>query len=470
MQLFGRRIIYTDVTEINDENVLSILSDAYKVHQQNKTEIEYLYDYYKGKQDILDRVKDVRPEICNRIVVNRANEIVSFKVGYLMGEPIQYVSRDQTKSDAVMELNNVMYNIEKANKDKLLSEWNHICGTAYRYVGIEEDDLMIYTLDPRYAFVVYSKQLGNKPLMGVSYTVDSNGKETFSVYTSHRYYEVSDNNITANEATPYERLPIIEYPANNSRLGAFEIVIDLLDAINNTASNRADGVEQFVQALMVLKGVDITDEQFKELKELGGIKVPADGDVKYLIQELNQTQTQTLVDDMYDEILTICGMPNRNGGSSTSDTGSAVIMRDGWSSAEARAKDSETVFKESERKFLRVALEIFNTKHKADLQYSDIDIRFTRRNYENIQLKAQVLTIMLNNPKIHPKLAFEHCNMFTDSELAYSMSMEYYKNELKRLESELLDEEDNSESEEFNESDGYEQGIREDGQGNQDPE
>lgn len=34
-------------------------------------------------------------------------------------------------------------------------------------------------------------------------------------------------------------------------------------------------------------------------------------------------------------------MPNRNGNASTSDTGSAVIMRDGWSDAEARAKDSE---------------------------------------------------------------------------------------------------------------------------------
>lgn len=470
MELYGRRVIYTDATEITDDNVLSVLNDSYKVHQQNKTEIEYLYDYYKGKQDIINRVKDIRPEICNRIVVNRANEIVSFKVGYLMGEPIQYVSRDQAKSNAVMELNDVMYNIEKANKDKLLSEWNHICGTAYRYVGIEDEDLMTYTLDPRYAFVVRSRQLGNKPLMSVSYVVDGDGKETFSIYTSHRYYEVDGGEITQNEATPYERLPIIEYPANNSRLGAFEIVLPLLDAINNTASNRMDGVEQFIQSLMVLKGVDITDEQFKELKELGGIKVPADGDVSYLIQELNQTQTQTLMDDMYDTILTICGMPNRNGGSSTSDTGSAVIMRDGWSSAEARARDSESTFKESEREFLKTGLEIFNNKHKTDLEYSDIDIRFTRRNYENIQLKAQVLTTMLNNNKIHPKLAFEHCGMFPDSELAYTISKKYYEEELKRLESELLDEEDNSESEEFNESDGYEQGIREDGQGNQDPE
>ena len=44
-----------------------------------------------------------------------------------------------------------------------------------------------------------------------------------------------------------------------------------------------------------------------------------------IASELNQTNTQTIVDDLEDAYLTICGMPNRNGGSSTSDTGQAVF-------------------------------------------------------------------------------------------------------------------------------------------------
>lgn len=71
---------------------------------------------------------------------------------------------------------------------------------------------------------------------------------------------------------------------------------------------------------------------------------------------------------MYQTVLTICGMPNRNGGSSTSDTGSAVIMRDGWSAAEARAKDSELMFKKSERTFLKLILNICKTLKGIDLQ------------------------------------------------------------------------------------------------------
>ena len=171
--------------------------------------------------------------------------------------------------------------------------------------------------------------------------------------------------------------------------------------------------------------MDIEPDEYKALKENGGLKVPPEGDVYYLTQELNQTQTQTLVDDTYQAILVICGMPNRNGGSSTSDTGSAVLMRDGWSDAEVRAKDTESMFKMSEKMFLRLAIRIANTLRDMNLKLSSIEIRFTRRNYENIQAKAQVLTTLLANDKIHPRLAFEHCGLFVDPDLAYTQSKEY---------------------------------------------
>ena len=54
-----------------------------------------------------------------------------------------------------------------------------------------------------------------------------------------------------------------------------------------------------------------------------------------------------------------------------------------------------------------------------------MEIRFTRRNYENSQEKANVLTSMLNNNKIAPILAFTHCGMFSDPQIAYAMSREY---------------------------------------------
>jgi len=453
----GRTVIYTDVSVIDKSNVVQVLKKALETHEVNKNEIQYLYDYYRGKQPILNRIKEIRPEINNKLVENRANEIVSFKVGYLMGEPVQYVCRggNDENSEAINLLNEFVFAEDKAAKDKELADWFTICGTSYRMAlpdateDVDEAPFEIYTLDPRYSFVVYHNGLGNKRKMGVKYIVLENNDIVYSVYTDNMYFEIINDKVVKAQPHSLGCVPVVEYPANNARLGAFEIVLPLLDAINEVGSNRLDGVEQFVQAILMLKGVDISSDDFAALKENGGLKVPLEGDAKYLVQELNQSQTQTLVDYMYQTVLTICGMPNRNGGSSTSDTGSAVIMRDGWSAAEARAKDTELMFKMSEKECLKLIIGITNTLRDMNLKLSSIEIRFTRRNYENIQEKAQVLTTMLANDKIHPRLAFEHCGLFVDPELAYTQSMLYAEEReaelLKELELTAQHEEDETE-------------------------
>ena len=449
MEMYGRRRITTDATEITSENIVVELNKAFNEHSVNRGEIEYLWNYYRGKQPILERTKDVRPEICNKIVENRANEIVSFKVGYLCGEPIQYVGRnsDEMVSQAIAELNEMMFSENKATQDKEVVEWQMICGTAYRLVlpddvGSEDDaPFEIHTLDPRDTFVVYSSEVGNKPIFAVKYRINKENDRIASVYTQNGYWKLINDKVVEVKAHSLGIIPIFEYPANNARQGAFEIVLPLLDAINNVASNRLDGVEQFVQAFIKFINCDITPDDFKALKDMGAIKVKStDGqqaDVDIVTNELNQVQTQTLVDYLYQTVLTICGMPNRNGGSSTSDTGSAVLLRDGWSLAEARAKDSELMFKKSEQEVLKLILRIIrDTQGLSDALYSlrlrDIDSRFTRRNYDNIQSKSQVLVSMLQQNKIHPRLAFTSCGLFCDAENAYQMSMDYYDEQAKK--------------------------------------
>lgn len=443
MGYFGRTVIYSDLSYIDESNVVDALYNAIPTFQANKTQIDYLYNYFKGNQPILLRKKTIRPEINNTIVENHANEIVTFKTGYLIGEPIQYINYGQTEiSEGLNLLNRYMNAEHKPTRDAELAKWFHICGTAYRMTlpdgasDIDEAPFEIYTLDPRETFVVYSNSVGHKPLMGVYVTTIQNVPH-YHVFTDTAKYEIVNRAIVDRRDHILGMIPIIEYPLNEERIGAFEIVIPLLDAINTTGSNRLDGIEQFIQSLLVLKGVDIENDDFKKLKELGGILVPDSGDVKYLVQELNQMETQTLVDYMYQTVLVIVGMPNRNGGSSTSDTGSAVIMRDGWESAEARAKLTETVFDESEMRFLRLILNIVNTFRDIDLKLSSIEIKFTRRNYQNLLEKVQALTMILASDKIHPKLGFELCGAFTDPEYAYKISAEYYEEQQRKQLEEL---------------------------------
>lgn len=461
-KLTGRTVITTKETAISRNNLIKVLNDSLSIHATNRSDIDYLYKYYKGDQPIWGKTKDVRSDINNKIVENRANEIVSFKTGYLCGEPIQYVSRkgDDATVKSVTRLNEYMFAEDKASQDQALVEWQNIAGTAYRMVlpdALGEEDeapFELYVLDPRNSFITYSRRLGRYPLMSVQcYEASDDPDRLYCIYTKDRYYEVlNGTEIIKDEPHSLGMIPVFEYPANNARLGAFEIVLPLLDAINNMDSNRMDGVEQFIQSFWKFVGCNLNLDQYHEFLKEGAILVPPNDtggniDVDLVTRELNQQQSQTFKEDLYGAVLTICGMPNRNGGSSTSDTGSAVLLRDGWSDAEARAKDSENIFKLSEKRMLKLVLRICRDLSDMDLHLMDVEMKFTRRNYDNIQSKSQVLVSMLQSGKIHPQLAFQSCGLFSDAQEAYAMSMEYYEQQLKEWEptevSEEIDEPNN---------------------------
>ena len=121
-----------------------------------------------------------------------------------------------------------------------------------------------------------------------------------------------------------------------------------------------------------------------------------------------------MVDYLYDQVLVICGMPTTTkGGKSTSDTGQAVFLRDGWSQCEARAKDTELLFKKSEKAFLRLVLHIIKENMEFNLKLSEVECKFTRRQHDNLLTKTQALTQMLQ-AGIAPEVAISTCGLFND--------------------------------------------------------
>ena len=138
-----------------------------------------------------------------------------------------------------------------------------------------------------------------------------------------------------------------------------------------------------------------------------------------------------------------------DGSTSDSSNNGAVILKNGWQGAETRAKDSEMMFKRSEKEVLKLVLKLCSGLADLDLKLKDIDMKFTRRNYDNIQSKSQVLVSMLQQPKIHPLLAFTHCGLFSDPESAYTMSNDYHEEQMAKWEPVEVDEsEDEDVSEE----------------------
>lgn len=463
-ELYGRAVIYYDTDVVDSSNVAEILEASYEKFGDVQEEVEYLYDYFKGKQEILNRTKVYNTEILNMIVENRAAEIVNFKTGYLLSAPIQYIdntSADESIDSGLADITKWCMQENKDASDLEVARWQSICGTAYRMITQNNEEtedgspFKIDTLDPRNTFVVYSSRLGHKPLMGVNFVDLGDDKLLFYVYTPtelfvfNEKYENATDETNPSGAHAYGAIPIIEYPLNESRIGDFEQVISLLDAINNCESDRADATEGFVQSILCLENIGIepqgneTQAQAEanfmtQLKEIGGMFVPKDGKVYYISPpQLNQEQTQTQVDALYDAVLTICGMPNRNGGSSTSDTGAAVILRDGWSAAESRARSTEIYFRKSERKFLDIMINICNNIGGLNIAPSSVDIRFPRRNYTNDSANVNNLISMLSCDWITPEFAYNHSQLTFDPHSDYLRAKEWHDGQISTKANEL---------------------------------
>ena len=441
--MFGRRMILTSADEINENNVVSIVENAFNTHLLNVSEIEYLWNYYKGKQPSLFRVREVRDELTAHIVENRANEIVNFKTGYLVGKPIKYISSEGSDnvSKSIAKLNDAMRIIGKKTKDKELVEWQMVSGLGYRYVVQEQNRMHrvpfnLYTLDPRNTFVIRRNDYSKRVIAGVHYVVDDEQIITFTIYTEDYVFTFVKGSAKPKVArNQFGLIPIIEYPANSARLGCFEIVLSMLDAINNFDCARVEAVEQFVQSLLVLYNCQVDEGTTADTIRAAGMILlktvgDAKADIKVIAEQLNQTQNQTLKDDLYNSVLQIVGMPSQSAaGTSDSSNNGAVILKNGWQGAETRAQDFEAEFDLPEMEMLNVVSVICNVLRDGEFSFdpSAIEVKFTRRNYEDILSKSQTLITMLGNDKVHPQKAYEASGLFPDTEEAYQMGMEWFK-------------------------------------------
>jgi len=429
--MFGRLDIYASYDDINEDNLIAELNSALVYHVNNMLQEEFLYWYTRGVQPILNRRKDVREDIMNVVQVNMATEVVDFKNGYLLQKPCAYMARRKGVQTKVKKLNEYLHRSGKADADNKVVDWFHRVGKAALFVEPTEDSdapFRAYALDPRSAFVVYSLRPGNKPVMGVNMvTVD--GVAKFDVFTENMVYHLSGTvvgkmvtteknhdflatatTIDSSEPNVLGYIPIIEYRYNSINTSAFELAIPLIDELSNLTSNACDGVEQFIQSLAIAVNCEFPENTtITDIRKAGMIILRSIGenkaDFKVLSEQLDQTQTKVLTDSIYDEILRICAMPSRSNGSSTYDTtGAAVLANFGWYQADAAARNTEDLFKKSNRQFDRIIVDILRRKGLLDIDLNDFELNFVRNETANVQSKAQAFQTLMA-AGLHPELA-----------------------------------------------------------------
>ncbi len=442
---YGRKIIYADYTEdeMNEETITQILNDYFSIHLKNAAEIKYLEDYYRGYQPILSKTKDVRPTINNKVVENNAYFTVEFKKSYVFGEPIQYVQRGDIASQEVAILNSYMLAESKHPKDTELAESLYCSGIGHRMVlpDINEDSPFdIQNLDSKTTFCVYSSGLGHKKLFGCTYTKGVKDRTIRgSIYTKNGFYTlnkgVAESSFDVKYVGPHimGTIPIIEYYLNKSRLGIIEIIMSILNALNRISSGDLDGLEQFVQSILVFVNQEIDKKDFVEMLELGAVEVStADpsrpADIKQMINDLSHADTKILHDRLFNTALQIVGIPKMEDKASGGDTGQARLLGEGWTMADERAKQDEMFFKMCSKEELKIILMICRLTPNSGintLTIKDVEQKFTRNKSDNFLVKSQGMMNQIQSG-IAPEVAITTSGLYSDSNEVYNKTMEFY--------------------------------------------
>lgn len=438
---FGRKIAYTSVEMITEDNIVKVIGDTIGIFERNRRVCDYLWRYKNGDQPIRYRQKTVRDDIVNKIVENHAWEIVQFKNAQTNGEPIQYVSRrkDEKISEFVDKLNDYVAAADKQVRDISSGEWTSAVGTGFKAIQRRNSDIpfRITVPTPLNTYIVYSRQT-EEPLLAVQRLKDEDNKNYYLCFDERYEYRIQSGKLVPlgyeQNIPVFKRLhlfggiPIVEYPNNQDRLSDIELVIDMLDAINNFQSNRMDSVEQFVQSWVKFINCNVDEESFAEMKRQGALMVQStkdrQADVDILSQELDQSQTQIAKQDIWDNILTILAIPNKEGGSKGGDSQGAVELRAGWDFAKQRAGIKDPYIIESEKKLAKViinTIQLARGKEAMPINMFDLDVKISHSPTDNLYSKANSLALLLQSG-IDPKTSIKTSGLWSDSEKVYLQS------------------------------------------------
>lgn len=455
MITFGRRKIFTDYTEINESNIEEIIKESMAVHRKNAMEIKYLREYSKGNQPVLERKKQIREDILNNVVVNIAAEILDFKLSYIFGAPLEIIR--PSSSENAVDIGPLQRMMSEQNKDAIDQKVAlDLCIGGVGYRGVlnnpntdEESPFCLVQMAPETTFCVYSNDVFCRKMLAVSYIERKDDSVLYTAYTKTHRYELEGDAAGASvklsgvTVNGIGEVPIAAYWMPEE-MGVFEKSLSLLDAYSIVESNRVDDVEQFVQSILAIFGVDLTDEALAKLKKSLCLIVPdiQDGvtpQAKYLTNSMDQATVQSVVDDIYSHILEISAVPGREQ-SSGGNTGNATELgAGGWRKVQYSAERTMAAWKDGDREMYRIALAILNKSRKTPeelrkIKLIDLETKFTISKSNDLLTKTQSLTTLIQ-AGVHPRIAIRTVNLFSDPEQTYEESKPYIEKALDRLDS-----------------------------------
>lgn len=378
-----------------DELSIEDIQKFIKKHKAESIRYIKLQKYYEGKHDILDHTsRDGQPN--NKIVNPYPKYITDMLVGYFVGQPISYTSKEE---DGLLEDLQAIFDYSDEQEENLeLAKICSIKGKAYELLYRDEDaQIRFNEFGPDQMFVIYDMTISPSIKFAIRYydVGEGNDKITYAeVYDKEvcTLYKGKDSDLSLEQITPhtFKDVPVVEYVNNKEEQGDFEQVITLIDAYNKAQSNTLNDMDQFTDAFLILVNMAGTDsERIDELKRNRVMLLDDDGDAKWLIKEINDAWVENYKDRVRRDIHKFSYTPDMQDESFGNNL-SGVSIRYKILAMEQIRSNKERKFKKGLQRRIELICNSLSLEKDIDL-FTNINIKFANTLPQNIYELSQTI-------------------------------------------------------------------------------
>lgn len=374
---------------------LSRMLQDFQTHEIPR--LKKLYNYYIGKQDILNKKPTDTGKPCNKVVVNYCQSCVDTYNGYLTGIDINYDSDDDIEQIIeVLNYNDVHSTDTQLLKDALI--FGRSCELEY----IDEEAKQRFrTVSPMNAFPIYDDTVEQKLVYGVRISAIHNPELSITEYAVDVYsdleifhYKATSDLSTVRliDAEPhfYGQVPMVFMSLNSEEMSIFESILTLQDAYNELLSSNIDDFDSFADAYLVFKGIIPDAEELADMKQHRALVIGEDSDVSYLTKDINNTNVENMLTIIDEKIHTIALFPDFNDDSFKTSSGIALKMK--LIGFENKSSTIEANMRMALQRRIELICGILNLSAD-DAVWRDVVITFTR----NLPTNTDEIVELVNN-------------------------------------------------------------------------
>jgi SPP1 family phage portal protein len=411
--------------ELNESLILQCLNE---LNQAALTKQKYS-DYYNGDHAILKDYAMQESRSNRKLIFNFPRKFVDNEVGYILGKPVNYVSKSDS-NEVVHKLDLNMSHWEKEHNINLRKQ-SEIYGESYELNYLDLDGQFSATvLTPQNAYVLEDGTADRNVLLAIhKFTKRFDDKVYMDVYTDNEilHYKLlgskKNNLIKQSKLTDLQyigkhnhifgRVPLISCPANTERKCGFQDVISLFDAYNALNSDLVNEIADHRNSYLVIENAKLEEEDLLKMKKMGIIQVPVGGKVTWLIKEINDSFVKNELDNLEHKIYDMMDQVNFN--ENWASNTSSLALRNKLLNLENRVAIREALMEKVIKNRLRNFFTYLQKKEGVQYDYRDIAVKFTRNlptdlvgladvivKLQDVCSKETLLTLLpfVENPKL----------------------------------------------------------------------